>query len=167
MSEKEAETKILIIENLTPKKVAQKGPQLATEAKMININSSDEKQLMELKIGQKLAEKIIEMREKVGAFHDISELLFIKGITKKKLEKIMERGGIYKVDKEKRFEKMDLNFASEAEIETLPGIGKKLATLIIEFRKEKGKIRKLDDLLEISGITENLLGKISDLVEVR
>lgn len=39
-------------------------------------------------IGPKLAERIVEYRQSVGAFHSLDELRSVKGIGKKKLERI-------------------------------------------------------------------------------
>lgn len=61
-------------------------------------------------------------------------------------------------------EKVDLNSADEAELMKLPGIGKKRADDIIKLRKEKGGFHSVDEILEISGISEKLLENIYDLL---
>ncbi|MFM8765361.1 MAG: DUF655 domain-containing protein [Spartobacteria bacterium] len=50
---------------------------------------------------------------------------------------------------------IDPNTATAEELESLPGIGKKLAERIIEARTQK-PLRSIDDLLAIKGITPNL-----------
>ncbi len=59
-------------------------------------------------------------------------------------------------------EKIDLNTADAAELMKLPGIGEKRAEEIIRLREQKGGFGSKEDLLEISGISENLLEKIYD-----
>jgi competence protein ComEA len=47
---------------------------------------------------------------------------------------------------------ISLNQASEAQLETLDGIGPALAGRIIEYRQQHGGFRSLDELKEVSGI---------------
>ncbi len=57
--------------------------------KKININEATKEELISLPgIGEKIAQRIIEYREKKGRFKNKSELLKIKGIGKKRLSKI-------------------------------------------------------------------------------
>ncbi|MCS7249955.1 MAG: helix-hairpin-helix domain-containing protein [candidate division WOR-3 bacterium] len=56
---------------------------------LININEASKEELMSLPgIGEKIAQRIVEYREKIGRFKNKDELLKIKGIGKKKLAKI-------------------------------------------------------------------------------
>jgi len=58
----------------------------------ININCADKELLMDVSgIGQKLAQRIIEYRNKQGGFEELEELKNIKGINKYKYEKIKDR----------------------------------------------------------------------------
>jgi competence protein ComEA len=47
---------------------------------------------------------------------------------------------------------IDLNAATAAELDALPGIGEARALAIIQFREANGPIRSADDLLAIDGI---------------
>lgn len=47
---------------------------------------------------------------------------------------------------------VDLNSASEAELEQLPRIGPALAARIVAYRQENGPFRALDDLMSVKGI---------------
>ena len=64
-------------------------------------------------------------------------------------------------------ELVDLNSADAAELMKLPGIGKKRAEDIINLREKKGRFTSKEELLEISGISENLLNKIYDRLIVQ
>lgn len=55
---------------------------------------------------------------------------------------------------------VDINTASEEELETLPGIGPKLAGRIVAYREENGPFTTAEELCEVSGIGEKLLEKI-------
>lgn len=46
---------------------------------------------------------------------------------------------------------VDLNTASQAELETVKGIGPKKAQAIIEFRKKNGNFKTVDDLDNVTG----------------
>ena len=56
--------------------------------------------------------------------------------------------------------KVDINLASLAEIEGLPGISRNVAESVIETRTRLGRFRKPRDLLKVTGIKEKRLKKI-------
>ena len=62
--------------------------------------------------------------------------------------------------------KININTASAAELDELPGVGPAYAQRIVAYREEKGQFKKVEDLLEITGIGQSILEKIKDLVEV-
>lgn len=59
-------------------------------------------------------------------------------------------------------DKIDLNTADQAALETLPRIGPALAERIIAWRDENGRFQSVDDLLAVPGIGEKLLEGIRD-----
>jgi competence protein ComEA len=61
--------------------------------------------------------------------------------------------------------KINLNNATFAELDSLPGIGPVLAKRIIDYRETNGPFQSVDDLLNVEGIGPSLLEKIRDLVE--
>ena len=52
---------------------------------------------------------------------------------------------------------IDINAASAAELEDLPGIGPALAGRVIEYREANGPFSGTEELLEINGIGEKTL----------
>lgn len=56
---------------------------------------------------------------------------------------------------------VNLNTATQAELETLPGVGPVTATSILEWRAEQGAFSSVDELLEVSGIGDATLAEIA------
>jgi competence protein ComEA len=61
---------------------------------------------------------------------------------------------------------VDLNTASAAELDTLPGVGPSTAAAIIAHRDEHGPFASVDQLLDVRGIGEAKLDQLRDLVTV-
>ena len=59
---------------------------------------------------------------------------------------------------------ININSATAAELETLPGIGPVLAQRIIDYRNTYGSFRTVGDLMNVSGIGEKRLEAILDLI---
>jgi len=62
--------------------------------------------------------------------------------------------------------KVNINAASAAELEALPGVGEVIAQRIVDYRTANGPFGSVDDLLDVSGIGEVTLENIRDLVTV-
>ena len=62
--------------------------------------------------------------------------------------------------------KVNINTASQTELETLPGIGPSTALKILNYRKEKGEFKKIEDIKEVSGIGDSKYNKIKDLITI-
>lgn len=59
---------------------------------------------------------------------------------------------------------VDLNVATAAQLESLPGVGPVLAGRIVAHRLAHGPFETIEDLLEVSGIGESKLAAIRDHV---
>ena len=60
--------------------------------------------------------------------------------------------------------RIDLNAATAAELEALPGIGAALAARIVAEREARGGFRSVDDLERVPGVGEKLVGRLRPLV---
>lgn len=59
---------------------------------------------------------------------------------------------------------ISINRASNKQLEELPGIGPALSARIVAWREANGGFKSIEDLLKVSGIGENLLSGVMDLV---
>jgi competence protein ComEA len=62
---------------------------------------------------------------------------------------------------------IDINHATEAELEGLPGIGPAVAKRIVAYRDSAGRFAKVEDLDSVKGIGPALLEKVRPLVVAR
>lgn len=62
---------------------------------------------------------------------------------------------------------IDLNSASEALLDTLPGIGRTLASAIVDYRERNGPFSSVEDITNVPRIGPATYEKIRDLVTVR
>ena len=61
---------------------------------------------------------------------------------------------------------VNINTASVAELNGLPGIGAKTAALIIEYRQKNGPFKKIEELMNVRGVGEKNFLKLKDQVSV-
>lgn len=61
---------------------------------------------------------------------------------------------------------IDLNTATLAELDTLPGVGPVLAQRILDWRTEHGQFATVDQLSDVPGIGDARLAQLRDLVRV-
>lgn len=66
----------------------------------------------------------------------------------------------------KRQEIVNINTASQTELESLPGIGPSLALKIINYRKENGKFSSIEDIKNVSGIGESKFEVLKEFIRV-
>jgi len=61
---------------------------------------------------------------------------------------------------------VNINSASVAQLQTLPGIGASTAQRIIDFRQKNGAFKKIEELMNVKGIGEKSFLKLKPLVTV-
>ena len=61
---------------------------------------------------------------------------------------------------------LNINQASAAELELLPGVGKIIAQRIITFRNRHGGFRNIEELKQVKGIGEKRFAQIKPYVRV-
>ena len=61
---------------------------------------------------------------------------------------------------------VNLNTASAADLESLPGVGAKMAERIVEYRQKNGPFKKIEDLMNVKGIGEKNFLKLKARLSV-
>ena len=69
-----------------------------------------------------------------------------------------------KSESKSKNELININKASQTELETLPGIGASTASKIIAYRDENGKFSKIEDIKNVSGIGDSKYETIKKLI---
>src|SRR6266478_3125946 len=91
---------------------AKKKPPL----KPVNLNTATSEELQQVPgIGPATAEKILQMRKSYGAFKSVDDLLSIKGLGKKRLEKMRKYLTVSKIPASKQPAKSSAPAAAETE----------------------------------------------------
>ena len=62
---------------------------------------------------------------------------------------------------------ININTATQEELDSLPGIGPSTATKILDYRKQNGKFKAIEEIKEVSGIGESKYEKIKDQITVK
>jgi competence protein ComEA len=63
-------------------------------------------------------------------------------------------------------DKVDLNTATVAQLDTLPGVGPVTAQRIVEWRTQHGRFTRVDQLREVDGIGDSRFDRLKGLVRV-
>ncbi|MBW9152128.1 helix-hairpin-helix domain-containing protein [Clostridium estertheticum] len=62
---------------------------------------------------------------------------------------------------------ININTASKEELMTLTGIGEAKANIIIDYRKQNGGFKSVDELTKVGGIGEKTLTKFADKIDIK
>lgn len=129
----------------------------------IEINIASKKQLLSIKgIGSFYAEEIIELRNKFGGFVSLKQLLQIYNIDKEKLAQISP----YIIIDKEHIHQLNINTASQSELQKHPWISRDLAKSIVYFRENYKKYTQLDQLLLSPYINTKQLKKLRPYLTV-
>jgi len=61
---------------------------------------------------------------------------------------------------------VNLNTATAEQLATIPGVGPKMAERIIDYRQKNGSFKKIEDLMNVSGVGEKSFLKMKPLITV-
>jgi competence protein ComEA len=61
---------------------------------------------------------------------------------------------------------VNLNAATAAQLQTLPGVGASTAQRIVDYRQKNGSFKKIEELMNVKGIGEKSFLKLKPLITV-
>lgn len=132
-----------------------------TDGQMIHIASKIEVQ-QEIKQGSTQASFTIK-KDEVKKDHKKDKADKKEKKSKKKHKKEHSKG---KKDKAKSSSLINLNTASAEELNALPGVGDKLVSSILEYRKQNKGFKNVDELNEVDGIGDKKFKKLRSKITV-
>jgi competence protein ComEA len=168
-------------------------PGTAGTAGSVNVNSADLATLETLPgIGPTLAQRIIDGRP----YKNAADLEKVSGMTKAKVTAIEDqitfgpkttthtsKSTTPTTEKENKMpatgrdtsttgklapgQKVNINTASAEQLDSLFGIGPTKSQAIVDYRKEHGSFKSIEDIMNVSGIKEGEFAKIKDYIKVK
>jgi comEA protein len=63
-------------------------------------------------------------------------------------------------------DKININTAGLDELQKLPSVGPKIAQRILDYRKQNGNFKRIEDLMKVRGIGEKVFLKLKDQLAV-
>ena len=123
---------------------------------VVDVNQSDTSALIALPgIGSKLAQRIVNFRDKLGGFYSVEQISETYGLpdsTFQKLKPYLQVHGVLK--------KFNINSATKEELKTHPYIKWNLANAIVEYRNQHGPFKNVDELKNVMLIDNVTFHKI-------
>ena len=124
---------------------------------IVNINTADTSGFIALPgIGNKLAFRIVNFRDKLGGFYSIDQIGETYGLPDSVFRKIKP---FLKLETN-LVKKFNINTATKDEMKSHPYIKWNLANAIVEYRNQHGNFSSLEDLKNISLVTTDVFDKI-------
>jgi len=131
--------------------------------KIIEINAADITAFESLYgIGNKLATRIVNFRDKLGGFHSIEQVGEAYGVPDSTFQKIRSQ---LQVNRE-LIRKININTASYNELNMHPYINNKTAFTILKHRREKGNFSNIDEIRVLVAETGDAYEKISPYITI-
>ena len=146
------------------------------QSEQINVDLAPAGELARLpKIGPRLAKTIVADRQAHGPFGSLDGLDRVAGIGPGLLKTIGPHvvfslaGGsaLFEPSGNARVAPMNLNTASLAELDALPGIGPARARAILRYREEHGEFAAVEGLAGVPGLSRAALARLKERVVVR
>ena len=125
---------------------------------VIDINNADTTTLIALPgIGSKLAQRIINFRDKLGGFYKAEQVGETFGLPDSTFQKIKPRLTINNLT----IKQFNINTASVDEMKTHPYIRYNIANAIVQYRSQHGNFLSVADIKKIMMVTEDVYNKVA------
>lgn len=124
----------------------------------IDINTADTSGFISLQgIGNKLAARIVNFRDKLGGFYSIEQVRETFGLPDSTFQKIKQYLKLENIT----LRKININTASIDELKAHPYIRYSIANPIVAYRNQHGSFSNIEDLRKIMIITDEVYKKIA------
>jgi DNA uptake protein ComE-like DNA-binding protein len=123
-----------------------------------DLNLADSAQLVQIKgIGPGLSRRILNYRSKLGGFASEQQLKEVYGLDSIVVEEILK----YAFVKENAsLQKIPVNTATFGELNAHPYISPKVASIMVDYRKQHGRYTSLESLYQIRALDKATLDKL-------
>lgn len=129
-----------------------------------DLNRADTVLLMSVYgIGSKLSKRIVAFRESLGGFIYLDQLFEVYGLDSAVVGRLKETSFI-QPDFYPRI--LNLNEATEEQLETHPYISKRMAKAIVTYRFQHGRYHSIEDLRKIINVDDAMLAKLKPYITV-
>jgi DNA uptake protein ComE-like DNA-binding protein len=130
----------------------------AFKPKIIDVNEADTSAFISLPgIGSKLAFRIVNFRDKLGGFYSVNQVAETYGVPDSTFQMIKPRLKC----SEASLKKININQADINELKSHPYIRYNFGNAIINYRKQHGDYKSVEDIRQINIISEDVFNKIS------
>lgn len=127
--------------------------------KKVNLNTADAEQLKKINgIGDKLSERIISFRNRLGGFLVDAQLYDVYGLDSVVVKRTLDK---FTVLTKPAIEKIDLNEATYDQLRSIVYINGKLAGKILDYRRINGTYKSLEELTKIEDFPADRLPSIA------
>lgn len=145
--------------NVTSEKFHKFLPKEKEKIVQKDINSATREDLIEVYgIGEKLADKILQEKEKLGCFVSMEQFQFIWGISPEALADLEKR---FAVKTQTGLKKIAINDLSQKELAKFPYFNYSIAKEIVIYRTMNNGVKSTDDLTKIKGMPNEKINIIA------
>lgn len=123
-----------------------------------DLNACDSAQLVSVRgIGPVLAARIVKFRSRLGGFVSSGQLYEVYGLDSATVQHVKDRTFV-----EPQFvpSRINLNTATESELNTHPYLNRNLARAIVAYRKQHGPFQSVDDIKGIKLMDQTTFNKL-------
>ncbi len=130
----------------------------------VDVNSGDTTAFIALPgIGSKLAQRIINFRDKLGGFYKTEQVAETFGLPDSTFQKIKSRLNISNAS----IKQFNINTATVEEMKTHPYIRYNIANAIVQYRAQHGNFATVADIKKIMMVTDEVFNKVSPYLTIQ